>query len=179
MAGEGGENVVRFLGEATEMTRKSAAAAGAGASGARQATRRDLDQIVGYQLRRVGSLVTRELASVFSAVGLAPGQFSILMIVAENPGCTQSQIASLARLDRSTLALVLARLRRLGLIRRVTDSGDRRANRVHATDAGETAIRSVLPRLARFEQRIAGGFSPSEKRAFLQSLSKIEEAVAG
>ena len=161
------------------MTLDTGAVAGGAARGDARKSRRNLDQIVGYQMRRVGSLVTRELAGVFGAVGLAPGQFSILMIVAENPGSTQSEIAALARLDRSTLALVLTRLRRLGFVRRVADSGDRRANRIHATEAGERAIRSVLPRLAHFERRIAGEFSAAEKQAFLEGLSRIEEAIVG
>ncbi len=161
------------------MSSNSLTAASAPASKASRRRKRDLDQIVGYQLRRVGSLVTRELAAVFSAVGLAPGQFSILLIVAENPGCTQSQIAVLARLDRSTLALVLARLRLLGFIRRAADAGDRRSNRIHATEKAELAIQTVLPSLARFERRITIEFSATEKQAFLRCLSKIDRTIVG
>ncbi|HBS35262.1 MAG TPA: hypothetical protein DEA50_09335 [Parvularcula sp.] len=161
------------------MSLNSPSGARASASKASRRRKRNLDQIVGYQLQRTGSLVTRELAVVFSAVGLAPGQFSILLIIAENPGCTQSQIAVLARLDPSTLALVIARLRVLGFIRRAADAGDRRSNRIHSTEKGEQAIRSVLPILARFESRITGEFSATEKQAFLRCLSKIERAIVG
>ncbi len=139
--------------------------------------RRDLQQLVGYQLRRVGSLVVKELSYIFSGIGLAPGQFSILMLIAEHPGCFQMDLARLANVDRSTLVPMIERLTRLKFIKRDQSDDDRRAFHLHLTSRGRKAIDQVMPDLRSFEQTITDGMGAREKTALLQSLHHVEQAL--
>jgi DNA-binding MarR family transcriptional regulator len=142
------------------------------------AAQRDPDALVGYRLRRVGALVIRRLGDVFGSAGLAPGQFSILVLIDRHPGSSQSDIARLARVDRSTLVPIIARLRRLELIARDENAADRRAFRVATTAKGKRAIRKVLPEAQRFERRLTRNLAAGEKARLLRSLAKIEAALS-
>ncbi len=141
------------------------------------AQRRDLHNLVGYQLRRVGALVVKELGRIFGEVGLAPGQFSILTLIAENPGCFQMDLARLARVDRSTLVPVIERLINLKLIARSQSREDRRAYHLNVTARGRKAIEQVTPDLRAFEEAIIDGMGEREKKALLRSLRRVEQAL--
>ncbi len=138
---------------------------------------RDLEGLVGYQLRRVGAEVVKELSRIFSAVDLAPGQFSILMLIAEHSGCFQMDLARLANVDRSTLVPMIERLARLKFIKRSQSDTDRRAFHLQVTARGRKAIDEVMPGLGDFEQTLTNAMSAREKTALLRSLRHVEEAL--
>ncbi len=141
------------------------------------ASRRDLAGLVGYQLRRVGAQVVKELSRIFSVAGLAPGQFSILMLIAEHPGCFQMDLARLANVDRSTLVPMIERLARLKFIKRSQSDTDRRAFHLQVTARGRTAIDEVMPELRAFEETLTDTMNTREKTALLRSLRHVEEAL--
>jgi len=141
------------------------------------APRRDLHNLVGYQLRRVGALIVKELGRIFAEIGLAPGQFSILTLIAENPDCFQMDLARLARVDRSTLVPVIERLINLKLIARSQSREDRRAYHLNVTACGRNAIEQVTPDLRAFEEAITDGMGEREKKALLLSLQHVEKAL--
>ncbi len=147
------------------------------ASGDTVAPRRDLQRLVGYQLRRVGSLVVKELSRILSVVGLAPGQFSILMLIDEHISCFQMDLARLANVDRSTLVPMIERLVRLKFIKRSQSDDDGRAFHLQVTPRGRKAIEQVMPDLRAFEETITDAMSAREKSALLQSLHRVEEAL--
>jgi len=141
------------------------------------APRRDLEGLVGYQLRRVGAQVVKELSRIFGVVGLAPGQFSILMLIAEHPGCFQMDLARLANVDRSTLVPMIERLAQLKFIKRSQSDTDRRAFHLQVTARGRKAIDQVMPDLRAFEETLTDAMSAREKTSLLRSLRHVEEAL--
>ncbi len=141
------------------------------------APRRDLEGLVGYQLRRVGAEVVKELSRIFSVVGLAPGQFSVLMLIAEHPGCFQMELARLANVDRSTLVPMIERLAQLKFIRRRQSDTDRRAFHLRVTARGRKAIDQVMPDLRAFEETLTDALNAREKTALLRSLRHVEDAL--
>ena len=49
--------------------------------------------IVGYRLRRAQLHVFQRFLSAFDALGLRPAEFSMLVLIADNPGSKQNEIA--------------------------------------------------------------------------------------
>ncbi len=138
---------------------------------------RNLEDLVGYRLRRVGALVIKELGGIFGAVGLAPGQFSILMLIGAHPHSSQSDLALLAGVDRSTLVPVIERLLTLGYITRLQNESDRRAYRLQISTAGRRAVEKATPLAESFERRVTKGFAADDKRRLLIALQQIEESL--
>ncbi len=134
----------------------------------------EMDTHVGYQLRRTYGAVRKNLIKIFGDEGLAPGQFSILMLIAANPGHTQTAISELARLDRSTIVPTISHLEKIGLVERQKSKTDARAHAVYITRKGQEALGVIAPKLKQSENRLTADFSESEKEAFLAALRNIE-----
>ncbi|MFQ5562524.1 MAG: MarR family winged helix-turn-helix transcriptional regulator [Parvularculaceae bacterium] len=138
---------------------------------------RDMEGLAGYRLRRVGALVVKELGAIFNKIGLAPGQFSVLTLIAQNPGRTQTRLAEMARIDRSTLVPVIDRLEALGFVNRKPSERDRRAYALFVTPKARKAAAQVLPELEAFEDGISVAMTRKEKAGLLSALQKIETTL--
>ena len=80
-----------------------------------------------------------------TAVGgdLTPRQLAVLAAVADNEGGTQTDIVETTWIDRSTLADIVRRLQRKGLLHRRRTKEDARAYAVKLTDRGRRLLRSA------------------------------------
>jgi len=145
--------------------------------GAPAAASRDFSRLVGYQLRRVGALVSKQAAAIFETIDLAPGQFSILALIADHPDCSQSNLAELARINKATLTPVIERLQALQYIARAPNEKDRRAYRLSVTARGRQAIARVSPKLAAFEQLITADLAADQIDNILFALRSVEAAI--
>jgi DNA-binding MarR family transcriptional regulator len=107
--------------------------------------------------------------------GLTPRQFSVLAAVARKAGASQTDITELTGIDRSTLADVVRRLARKGLIARRRAKQDARAYAVRLTAAGEAAVARAAPMVAAVDEQLLGALSASRR----QELRRDLEAVIG
>ena len=86
---------------------------------------------------------------------LTSRQFIVLAAIAQNDGLSQTQIVELTGIDRSTMAEIVLRLKRKGLIGRQRNRLDARAYSVRITAPGrqeyETAARLAKQAEARLE----------------------------
>jgi DNA-binding MarR family transcriptional regulator len=81
-------------------------------------------------------------------VGLAPGQYQLLLAVRGHPGGgppTVREIAWHLLLRHHSAVQLIDRAERVGLVRRRRDDGDRRVVRVELTPAGEAKLRQLAP----------------------------------
>ncbi len=74
--------------------------------------------------------------------------------VAENEGLSQTGIVERTGIDRSTLADIVRRLSKKGLLQRRRTREDARAYAVKLTDEGEKLLRRVGPMAKKVDQRI-------------------------
>ena len=63
--------------------------------------------LIGYMLRRAQIAVFQDIFRTFSQVGIRPAQFSVLTMIAHNPGRTQSQIAAALGIKRTNFVPLL------------------------------------------------------------------------
>ena len=96
-----------------------------------------LDDKLGFRLRFAERRVFRELGDGFQSHGISPLLFSILTLLAANPGCRQAELGAALGVHQPNLVEKIDNLVSRGLALRAPDPVDRRANTLHLTKAGE------------------------------------------
>ena len=134
----------------------------------------ELSNLIGPSLRRTKFHVFKHIKPILAKFNLAPGQFSILLIVKTYPGQSQIWIAKKAGMERSSLTPVMNHLDRLGLIKRVKNPNNERARSVTITSAGIEALENASVELNKFERELESNFSQSELDSLVRALQKLE-----
>jgi DNA-binding MarR family transcriptional regulator len=117
----------------------------------------------------------RELRAAFRPYGVLPGQFPVLMVLYENDGLTQADLARAVGVEQPTMAGTLRRMEAAGLVRRAPDAADARRADVFLTDRARE-LEGPLADAARSVNRRAVRGLPAEDRALLYSV--LERASA-
>jgi DNA-binding MarR family transcriptional regulator len=105
--------------------------------------------------------------------GLTPQQFWILVAIRENPGISQTGIASRTLADPPTISRALAPLVARGLARAEPDPDDRRRTRLSLSPAGQRLARALLPVAQEIRATIVAGMSASEIAALNAALGRV------
>ncbi len=132
-----------------------------------------LRQLVGYELRRAQARVFADFMGTMADDGVTPGQFGVLVLIATNPGSSQSAIAEALGIERSTMVAVIDGLQARGLVVRETAAGDRRSYALRLTRQGAALLARLEPMVRAHERRIAAALSEEEKQALIGLLRRI------
>jgi DNA-binding MarR family transcriptional regulator len=118
-----------------------------------------LTSIVGYPLRRAQLAVFEDFNRRFVALKLSPAQYSALVIIADNPGRKQSEIAGALGIQRPNFVAMMDELERRGLAERLRTPVDRRSRALALTAAGSALVaraRRVQAEQEREVERLIG-----------------------
>lgn len=119
-----------------------------------------LRSLAGYNLRRASNAVQSDLVEALAPFKLRMITFSALVLVVDNPGMRQSQLADALAIERSNLVVIVDDLEARDLVTRNPTPGDRRAYALRATLAGrrlcEKALRAVIAHETRVLRRLSG-----------------------
>jgi DNA-binding MarR family transcriptional regulator len=133
----------------------------------------------GFLIRRLHQIHLALFAEECGAFGVTPVQYSILTVAATQPGLDQAALAIEVGIDRTTVADVLARLERRGLVRRSRADRDARLKLVHATVAGRRLLARMDLHALRAHERTIAPLRQSERAAFINALVRLVEAGNG
>src|SRR3954449_10321604 len=89
---------------------------------------------------RVSQLGERQVVAVLSRHGLTLPQFDVVATLRFSEGVTQQELAERLLVTKGNVCGVLDRLEGLGWVERRPDPEDRRANRLHLTNAGRRKL---------------------------------------
>ena len=92
-------------------------------------------------------------------------------------GKRQEDFTQALKKDKGTVARAMARLEDAGLIRRETDTDDRRAYRIYPTKKAEEHFASIDAIMNDWEQILLKDFRKEEKQMLLELLKKMEHNV--
>lgn len=107
------------------------------------------------------------------ALGIHPGQFPMLRLLACQDGMTQREIAQKLNIRPPTVTVTIRRLEKSGLVCRREDTSDRRISRISLTDLGRSKADQLQAIIKRNDEQIFQGFSEPEKcllRRFFQEI---------
>jgi DNA-binding MarR family transcriptional regulator len=112
-----------------------------------------LDGTVGFLLKRAQIAVSSHIHHIFAELEITAVQFSVLTLVANNPGIAQSDLAAALDVERPRMVPVLDKLQRRGLAERRQDDLDGRSRRIHLTEDGATLLAELERRFTAQEKR--------------------------
>jgi len=129
----------------------------------------------GFLLGYLGQKSRARFIAMLEPLGFHPREFGLMAVVAKRPGITQQELASLARVDPSSMVALLDELEARGLAERRVDPEDRRRRAVHLTDKGREAVRS----LEREARKAAKDFLSPLSREEQDKLNELLRKLAG
>ena len=128
---------------------------------------------VGYLVKRAHGLCLDTLEPELARHGLTFTQYAVLMSVRDGIALNAKDLCVQLRHDSGALTRVLDQLESRGLVERRRSAEDRRAIDLHLTEAGEAAIRAVLPVVVDRINRALKHFSHAEIEELLRLLNKL------
>ena len=109
--------------------------------------------------------------------GLTPRQYAVLYTVAHNEGLSQTNLVDRTGIDRSTLADIIRRMLKKGLLQRRRTKEDARAYAVKLTEEGSRLLKAAEPLARRVDDKILAVLTSQERDRFLQDLGKIVKTL--
>jgi DNA-binding MarR family transcriptional regulator len=128
-----------------------------------------------FQVRKTWLGMRAALNTELKAYGLSTPQYATLMILSEEPGRSNSDLARAVSTTRQAANEMLANLERDGLIERRPHPADRRSHQLFLTDSGRRRLAEAKVAAARCEEEMEAGFTEQERKA----VRKWLDGVAG
>jgi len=134
----------------------------------------EVRSFTGYLIRRAQqahvAVWQREVSTEISSP-----QFGVLSVLHEFPGRSQADLCDELDLDRSTIADLVMRLDRRGLIDRSRDEEDRRRNVLFLTALGQTEYAALLPRVEVLDHVLTSRLTDNEAVELRRLLAAVLE----
>jgi MarR family transcriptional regulator, temperature-dependent positive regulator of motility len=130
-----------------------------------------------HLLHRAGQRAGDVFSDEMSRVKLTPRQYAVLVSVAENEGLSQTGLVDRTGIDRSTLADIIRRMLRKGLLQRKRTKEDARAYSVRLTEEGRQQLEAAAPGAARSEERLLAALPGEQRVAFIAALAAIVRSI--
>lgn len=131
----------------------------------------------GHLLRRAQQYAHDLYSSAVGPNGPTPRQYEVLHVVANNEGLSQTDLVRHTGIDRSTLADMIARMMKKGLLSRKRTKEDARANAVSITAAGKRMLTSANAKVAKAEKSALGVLPKTQQGSFMKSLRSYADAL--
>ena len=132
-----------------------------------------LRALVGYNARRASLAIIELFMQRMAVYDLKVVDFSVLSLVAHNPGITSRQLCAALNVQPPNLVGLVASLERRGLIERHPHPSDGRAMGVHLTPAGAQLAAEAEQTAAQLELDATARLTPAERKTLIRLLQKV------
>jgi MarR family transcriptional regulator, transcriptional regulator for hemolysin len=123
-------------------------------------------------LSRASHSLTTELTAALEGSGISPRGHAVLATATRGEH-TQTDLARLVGIDKTTMMVTLDELEAAGLAQRRPLRTDRRARLVVVTKAGEKKLREVEKVFDRVRDDVLGVLHEEEREVFLRCLGQL------
>jgi DNA-binding MarR family transcriptional regulator len=144
---------------------------------AREPVNNRLERSPLHLLHRAGQCAAEMFQIELGGDDLTPRQYAVLLTVAQNEGLNQTQLVERTGIDRSTLADIVRRMLKKGLLQRRRTRDDARAYSVKLTEQGARILKAHDPLARRVDERILASLPNAQRDRFLQDLNAIVQAL--
>lgn len=140
---------------------------------------RYLETLLGYNARRAALSVIAVFLRRMAPFDLRPVDFSVLTLIAHNPGATSRQICTTLDILPPNLVGLVRHLESRGLLLRKPHPSDRRAQGLHLSAAGKRLQRTAETEATRLESEVADVLKPDELATLNSLLRRVYLRSAG
>ncbi len=130
-------------------------------------------EFIGYQVYTAQKALARSLDITLAPFGITSGQWNALNQLDEHGAMTQKDLAELLRKEPATVARLLDRLVKRGLVQRKPHPKDRRANIVENTPDASKLLVEIQPAVVARASQIAEGISDDDLAVFFDVLDRV------
>ena len=130
-----------------------------------------LRNFMGYHMKRAFNVVQTDLVQT-----LKPFDLRMLVLIVDNPGMRQSQLADGMDIERPNLVVIIDELERRELIIRERVPTDRRAYALKATLAGRQLYEKAVAAVTKHEALLLDGIDDATRATVIAALKQIEKS---
>ena len=132
-----------------------------------------LNSRLGYFVRRLQVWIFQDLIRRLAALDLSPAQFSVVVVIAANPGLSQAELAETLGIERARLVRLLHRLEYRGLTQRRASRSDGRRHALELTRAGRSVLAAAERLAAQHEEALKNKLGVRRYRSLLTALRAV------
>jgi MarR family transcriptional regulator for hemolysin len=127
---------------------------------------------LGWLLGRASHVLKTELTAALESLGLSPRAHHVLKTATQGE-YTQTELAGIVGLDKTTMVVTLDELEAAGLAERRPSATDRRARMVVVTRTGAAKVRQAEAIAARIHADVLEALPARERQALLDGLARL------
>jgi len=135
-----------------------------------------LRRFLGYHMKRAFNVVQADLTATLKPFDLRMLTYTALVLICDNPGLSQAQLASAMDIERPNLVVIIDELERRELINRNRVPTDRRAYALIPTLAGRRLCDQAVNAVEAHEAKLFAGLDKDMRAAMVAILSKVRGA---
>jgi DNA-binding MarR family transcriptional regulator len=135
----------------------------------------ELENVLGYNLRRAHGVQRQRFAAVFAPHSIRPVQLSVLGLILNNPRLKQADLGRALDIKRANIVTLLDELEDRKLITRSRAHGDGRAHVLQLTPAGRKLVIELLDLHGRLEEHLMESLGPRDRDLLLRLLKKFRQ----
>ncbi len=132
---------------------------------------------VGYVINRIARLGQRWLDARLKKFGIAGAALPVLAILKAEGVCTQRELASRIGTEQPTMAQLLKRMERDGLIVRSANPEDARSAHVSLTERASRALPAIRQEMQKGYELVTASFSERELATLTRLLQRYLASV--
>lgn len=137
----------------------------------------DLENSLSHLLRRAQQFAYDQFVQQMGSSSITPRQFIVLFAVNEEEGLSQTDLVNRTGIDRSTLADMISRMIKNGLLARKRTAEDARANSVRLTAAGRRALKGAMPKAMAAEKALLDVLPKTVQNDLMKGLGQLNTAI--
>jgi DNA-binding MarR family transcriptional regulator len=145
---------------------------------AKDASNSRLERSPIHLLHRAGQCAGDIFQMEIGGGDLTPRQYAVLLTVSLNEGLSQTNLVDKTGIDRSTLADIVRRMLKKGLLSRRRTKEDARAYAVKLTEEGWRQLKSTDPIAKKVDDKILATLPSNQRERFLQDLNTIVQGIS-
>lgn len=139
--------------------------------------RHTCDDFIGYGLKRASLRFGAEFDRELSGLGLSPVFFTLLLLMAQNPGTTSSQLGQQLDIQSSNMVGLIRQMKARGWIEATEHPQDRRARGLHLTAQGAAFLAQAEAAAMRSDLQASRALSAQERLQLARLLRKVWQGV--
>jgi DNA-binding MarR family transcriptional regulator len=131
------------------------------------------NESAGYLINHLARIFAQALAREIKPLGLAPGQFMVLLELWREDSLTQRDLVARLDVEQATLANTLSRMERDGLVRRAPHPSDGRAQVIRLTGRARHLEGPATQAADGINRRMLAGLPAADRDRFVETMRRV------
>ena len=135
----------------------------------------DIEEILRRITQRKYHIIELRLAKY----NLVKGQAELLLLIKDNDGMTQNELANIIGIKDSSMSVRLNKLEKSGYIVREIDDENLKKKKIYITQSGKTASTQCRRILREIDEQLWNGFTKKEIKEMKKYFEKMQKNMCG